>query len=99
MLIKDKELFKIGDILKGKAFENLKETKRGIARKKDVAWDKKKRCFILSEDALARFRHVYPRFEIDVHKAEMWYWSNPKKANRKKANHAAFLVNWCNRYR
>lgn len=50
--------------------------------------------FQIDETTLARLKKVYPFFDKELVKMEMWYIANPAK---RKKNVYRFMVNWLNK--
>src|SRR5258708_2706946 len=52
--------------------------------------------FIIHPFLLEKMNKIYPTFNDEILKMEMWYIANPKK---RKKNHGRFIVNWMNKIR
>lgn len=59
-----------------------------------VEWNKLGHRFEFDDWTVKRLRDIYPFFDKELLKMEMWYIANPKK---QKKNHYRFIVNWLNR--
>lgn len=58
----------------------------------EVIWGQGR--FLIDETIKAKLRKVYPDFDRELEKMEMWYLANPTK---RKKNHHRFIINWLNK--
>lgn len=50
--------------------------------------------FVIDDPTKLKLKAIYPSFESELAKMEMWYLANPRK---RKKNHYRFMVNWLNK--
>lgn len=59
-----------------------------------VRWNEFGGKFEVDDETKKRLKSVYPFYEEEISKMEMWYIANP---NKRKKNVHRFIVNWLSR--